>query len=275
MDWTLHSEGREARIRNKQLTLPVTLALALLAVPFGLALRLIAPEVGNGGVAYYLGVLVEEGLLWGLPALALRPWRSRNMAVRECPSWWCAAALALGMTAQCALAALSGLLGMNGGTAVTPPQSAGEWIFAAIVLVIVPAICEEAFFRGTLLGCLATKAGIAAAFGLTTLIFALMHGSLNGLAPHLIVSAVCTLLMLATGRLRMPIMFHCGYNAMALILPLWGNMPWLAALSIVLAAAIAIIARAADWKRQGTGLASAERLMIAAILVIEVLRYIL
>lgn len=274
MDLTLHSEGKEERIRNKQLTLPVTLALALLTVPLGVALRLIAPEVGNGGVAYYLGVMLEEGLLWGLPALALRPWRSRNVTVREGQAWWCAAAVMLGMTAQCALAALSGMMGIDGGAAIVMPQGTAEWLLAALALVIVPAICEEAFFRGTLFSCLATKTGSAAAFGLTTLMFALMHGSLGGVIAHLVVSAACTLLMLSTGRLRLPILFHCGYNAMALILPLWGNMPWLAAAAIVLAAAAAIIARGIEWKHQGTGLTRTEKVLIAVIFAVEFIRYI-
>lgn len=272
---TLHSEGKEARVRNKQLTLPMTLALALLTVPFGAALRLIVPEAGNGGAAYYLAVLVEEGLLWGLPALALRPWRSRNVAIRECPAWCCAAALMLGAGAQCALAALSGLLGLNGGTAITMPQDAREWLLAGMAMVIVPALCEEAFFRGALLGCLATKVGAAAAFGTTALIFALMHGSVGGLMPHLAVSAICTLLMLATGRLRLPILFHCGYNATALILPLLGNVPWLAALMIVVMAALVFIVRGVDWRCPGIGLTVAEKIIIAVIFLAEILHYMI
>lgn len=259
----------------KQYTLPVLLALTLLMRPLGLMIGAMIPGVMTNGLLHDAGLVVEEALLWGLPALALRPWRSRNMAVHGRRPDVCAAAFLMGVLAQVGMAALMLLLGAGGDGTTDLPGDALRWIADLCAAAVIPAMCEEAFFRGSALTCLVTRTGPKRAFVLSVLIFALMHGRLASLPAHLLVSACCSLLMLATGRLMTPILFHLGYNAAGLVLPVFGAAPWLAALLIPVLAGAGVAAANVDWRRKGTGLTGAERACIGLILVCAALGYVM
>lgn len=258
---------------NDALILPVTLALALLSMPFGMALRLLIPQTGSDAMHYALAVLVEEGILWGIPALLLmRSGERKRHDGHGLPM--ASAALALGVCTQAATASLTTLPGLSGTGSVLMPGTPAEAAVSLLALAIAPALCEEAFFRGVLLRGLCRKTSLPAACCLSVLIFALMHGSVTGLPGHLAVSVLACLLTLSTGRLMPAICFHLGYNAAAIALANCPQMDVLLLCWLPVIAAFAVLAqRLPRNKGTQTRLLSAERWMIAAILTVQVIRY--
>ena len=111
-------------------------------------------------------------------------------------------------------------------------DASAAWL-AMLATVPVAALCEEALFRGCVTTHLTDALRPGAACALSVLLFALPHGSVTGLPGHLLISLLCTLLMMSTGRVLGPILAHLGYNAMAL----WGTgltgSPWLLAAGLL------------------------------------------
>lgn len=207
------------RMNPTRRALAVTLGAMLLRLPLGYAAGLI-PGVQEDPAIYYASVILQEMLLWGLPALLMRPWHSQRLPRGKCAGL-CMAAMALGAAAQMALMSVSewwcGLTGARSGN-VLLPQNEIQWILAVAALVVVPAVTEEIFFRGGLLTGLYHRLGAVPALGLSTVIFALMHGSLAGFPAHMAISLLCGLGMMSRGRLRVSMMMHMSYNGAALLL---------------------------------------------------------
>ncbi|MBQ8653384.1 MAG: CPBP family intramembrane metalloprotease [Clostridia bacterium] len=199
----------------------------------------------------YAILTLHSAALWGLPALLMRPWRSDALPHSEKTGGACAAALLLGITAQLAMSPVtlwwSELLGME----LHPmpmPENEVQWMLAVLALCLTPAVCEEAFFRGSVLTGMTMSGQKWSALAMTTLLFALMHGSLAGLPGHLTVSLLSTLLMLRWGKLRVCVLMHLGYNAASLLtgaLPL--DLRVSAPLGIVLAASAMWTAGGVSW----------------------------
>lgn len=102
------------------------------------------------------------------------------------------------------------------GNEMTPTTpSALAWMLIAAAMV--PALLEEALFRGLVLPSLEGGGTIRAALISGTL-FALMHARLEALPAHLILGFALGLLALRTGSLFAPMLFHGVYNAVILIL---------------------------------------------------------
>lgn len=227
------------------------LTLLVMALRFPLQALISMLPGGDDPAIYYAGLILQEAILWGLPALLMRPWRSDALPRHErCPGA-CVAALMLGVVAQCALSPVtqwwSGLIGAEL-TGMSLPENGVQWLLASLALCLTPALCEEAFFRGSVLTGFTLSAKKWAALLLTTLMFALMHGSLAGLPAHLAVSLMATLMMLRYGKLRVPILFHLGYNAASLgaaYLPL--DLRTSAPLGLLLAASALWIAGGICW----------------------------
>lgn len=273
----MENENKQtARLRSaKQYTLPAVLALTLLMRPLGLMIGTLLPGVMTDGLLHDAGLVLEQALLWGMPALALRPWRSRNIAVHQRRLDVCAAAFFMGVLAQLGMTALMLLLDVRSGGTTEAPQTAARWAADLTAAALIPALCEEAIFRGSLLSSLATRAGVKRAFVLTALIFALMHGQAAGLPAHLLVSVCCTLLMLATGRLMTPILFHLGYNAAGLLVPAFGAAAWEAVLLIPVLAGACLAALRVDWRAEGTGLSGSDKVCAGLILACAAIRYVM
>ena len=100
-------------------------------------------------------------------------------------------------------------------------------LWSMLALVVIPAVTEEAFFRGALLTGLLDGSRRITAVLLTMLAFAMMHGNAANLPSLLGVSLVLTLLMLHTRCIAVSIAAHLVYNVLAFVparLPLWGSV---------------------------------------------------
>jgi len=209
------------RVDKTRKALLVTLGVMLLRLPVGWGIQLLLPNPEGDPAIFYAALILQEVLLWGLPALMILPWRSRRLLRREKFTGLCVAAAFIGFIAQMALMALTPhwveLTGA-GQAAVLLPQNEIQWVLAVLALVVIPAVTEEIFFRGGLLTGLCDSMSALSAMLLTTVIFALMHGSLAGFPAHMGISLLCSLAMMTRGRLVAPIMLHMCYNGAALLL---------------------------------------------------------
>lgn len=252
-----------------RLALVITMGVMLLRLPVGWGIQQLLPGAEGDPAIFYARLIIQEMLLWGLPALIMLPWRSRRLWVENKWLGLCIAALFLGALAQLALMALSPWWCGLTGTALTPvpwPQNEIQWVLAVLALVVIPALAEEMFFRGGLLTGLCDSMSFPVAAALTTVIFALMHGSLAGFPAHVGVSLLCTLGMMARGRMRVPVIIHMSYNAAALALmhiqP--GLIPALP-LALILAAAALWLCGEVIWRRRYRRIALADAALLGLI----------
>ncbi len=247
----------------------VTLGVMLLRLPVGWGIQLLLPNPEGDPALFYAGLILQEGLLWFLPALLLRPWRTRRLIVQPCTPGLCLAA-AIGFAAQGALMALTPRwVALTGASqaAVMMPQNDIQWVLAVLALVVIPAVAEECFFRGGVLTALADSMSTLSATVLCTVIFALMHGSLAGFPAHMGISLLCSLIMAARGRLRLPILLHMGYNGAALLLcQVTIRDETALALSLLLAAALLWMLAQVLWRRRARPATLADSLLLAAVL---------
>src|SRR5579863_10033118 len=88
------------------------------------------------------------------------------------------------------------------------------------LLAVLPPLCEETFFRGTLLRGLAARFGFGAALGLTSLLFALVHQHLVQTALMILLGCYFGALVYLTGSLWAGILAHALNNA-AVVLATW------------------------------------------------------
>lgn len=212
-----------SKTRRALLTL---LGLALLMRPADKLLSAMLPDAAVNPVPQCVGGMIAALLLLGLPAWLLRPWTSVRLP--QTKSLWpgLAMGVAAALLARAAMASVDaawqGWLGLTP-DALPVPDSVPLGMLYLAALVIVPALTEEAFFRGALLTGLLDGSRRVTALLLTTLAFALMHGSLANLPSLLVLSALLTLLMFHTGRIAVPLTVHLVYNLTALF---WGRTPW-------------------------------------------------
>ena len=166
--------------------------------------------------------MAQEALLIGLPALLMRRGRSaRTGTMRLSISLLlCAAGLAM--------RALATPLTQLWGNSLSAPErqiaaadSAGEWCLQLLALAVLPAVLEEALFRGVVLQTLLDSGSRFGAWLLTTLFFSLLHGNLAALPAHLLFGGALTLAEMRTGNLLVPMVMHAVYNASALF---WRGM---------------------------------------------------
>ncbi len=254
-----------SKIRWAMLT---ALLALMLRNPLGWLAALL--PVHDDPALHYALLALRELVVWGLPALMLRPWKSA--VYPKVKRWFlpCAGAFALGLAAQGALMTVTSRwaqwLGLELSRMLLPANGA-QWLLAVLALVIVPAAAEEAFFRGGLLTALSERAAPWAAAMLSTALFALMHGSLAGLPAHLAASLLCTLCMMRWGRLRFSVSFHLGYNAAALLLAGWEGNPALSlALGVLLTAGALAMAGGISWYSHGRRMAGRDRALCALLL---------
>lgn len=227
----------------------ITLLVMALRLPLSAVMNLLPG--GEDPAMYYARLILQACILWGLPALLMRPWRSAALPEHEKCMGACVGALLLGAVIQLTMNPVTRwwaqLIGAEL-TDMTMPENGVQWLLAVLALCLTPALCEEAFFRGSVLTGFTMSAQKWSALLLTALLFALMHGSLAGLPAHLAVSLMATLMMLRYGKLRVPILLHLGYNAASLMplrLPL--NLMTSAPLGLLMLACGLWIAGGIDW----------------------------
>ena len=247
------------RIRDKSLLALGLLALAaLLRQPLGQLLLHMLPSAAEVPSVYYGALILQELLLYGIPAAVLlrrvRP--GQGVAFPAHASWITLPLCALlGVGAQYLLQGISWLwiqllsylpLGVVQGV-VMMPRNLFEGLLAFCALAVVPALVEETLFRGAVYPCLLRAFSQRTAFWLTVGTFTLMHGSLTGLPAHLGVGWLATALLVRRGRLGASILFHLTYNGMGLlcsllpVLRIWERISWGVLLSASLAVSAALV----------------------------------
>src|SRR5574337_1093837 len=82
-------------------------------------------------------------------------------------------------------------------------------------LAIVPALCEELFFRGYTLSGLRSTLGKAAAVGITALAFGMTHYSAQRLVPTTVLGLLLGLLVVQYGSIWPAMIAHFLHNAIS------------------------------------------------------------
>ena len=197
----------------------ILLGLALVKRPADVMLAALLPDPSVEALPQLIGGMVMTLLLMGLPAWLLRPWTSLRLT-RTRNVWTdlvvgALAAVLVRMAMAPVDAAWQSMLGVSSG-GLTMPDNLTVTLLKIAALAIVPALAEEAFFRGALLTGLLDGSRRVTAVLLTTLTFALMHGNAAVLPSLLAASTLLTLLMLQSGRIAVPVTAHFFYNISAL-----------------------------------------------------------
>lgn len=203
------------------------LALAVLRWPLDMLLAAMLPDASVNPVPQCIAGMLLSIVLLGVPAWMLRPWTSDRLTQQKSALPGLAAGIAMAVLIRAALSPVdvAWQRWLNLASDALPvPESIPAAMLYILALAAVPAAMEETFFRGALLTGLLDGSRRMTAFLLTSLIFALMHGSLANLPSLLMLSAALTLLMLASGNIAVPITAHLVYNLTALnwpAIPLW------------------------------------------------------
>lgn len=252
--------------------LTATLIIALLMPLVSCFVPMMLPDVSQAPVLVYCASMAQELLLFGLPALLLGCRGKRGVSVGAKLGW-----MAAGILCAClAVPALQAASGWWREVSDVPnrylPQTrgAGERLLQLIALAVVPAIAEEAFFRGALLGALRKSCHPVTAVLLSAGAFALMHGSLGGLLSHLAIGLILSLLMWHSGSLLVPVTAHLAYNLLIVLgmqYPVW--LPLAGGAVLVLGAGFLMaVLRGSDAR-----LSRKEMWLAAAALIVMAARY--
>ena len=97
-------------------------------------------------------------------------------------------------------------------------ESSGELMLAIVAVAALPAACEELLFRGLVMPAWESR-GTYFAIGVSSALFALLHGNVTGLPAYLLVGAVSGYLVFAVDSLYAGIVYHTVYNAACLVIP--------------------------------------------------------
>ncbi len=208
----------------------VLLALAAMKMPLDALLAALLPDAAVNPLPVSIAGAVVTLLLMGVPAWQLRPWTSARL-VREA-SPWVGAAVGAGMGVLCRMALTPVDAAWQGWLNIAPevlpaPQGIPTAMVCVLTLAVIPAVVEEAFFRGALLTSLLDGSRRSTAVVLTALAFALMHGNAANLPSLLAASLLLTLLMLRTGHIIAPVTMHLVYNLTAFVrvdVPFWESL---------------------------------------------------
>lgn len=213
---------------------PVSAALlSLLAVVLARpALALLYGAVFPGGIGegtYYLLSALQEIVLFSLPAylmLDVRYPASRAsvrrgpLRVSEAVSFSLAAVLGVFLFSYLSnlwILALDGLgVPLNLDTAVPAPSGPAELVASLLAIAVLPALCEELFFRGLLFSSFEPQ-GTGRAVAVSALLFALMHGQLTALPLHLLLGFLFGYLMVKTRSIFAPMLYHAFHNGASLV----------------------------------------------------------
>ena len=105
---------------------------------------------------------------------------------------------------------------LNEGESVVP-QNLTELLAALFVVAVIPAVFEEFLFRGIVYGVMKEFSSRAALI-FTTVLFALMHGSVTGFLGYLFLGWAAIFVLRRTGSLYACMVFHLANNVVAVLL---------------------------------------------------------
>lgn len=133
----------------------------------------------------------------------------------------------------CAIGALQPEVPDTIDTGVEIIHSVGQeyWLIALACTALAPAICEELLCRGVVLSGLRRSLGPVAAVLISSLLFALMHGSPWRFLPQAAVGVVLAVLTLRSASILPAMLLHASYNAGLWVLDQQGawlltHVPW-------------------------------------------------
>jgi membrane protease YdiL (CAAX protease family) len=122
---------------------------------------------------------------------------------------------------------------------------------ALALLVLIPPVCEETFFRGLLFRGITARFGVGVALGVTSLLFALLHQTVVQTVLMIFIGCYFGLLVHLTGSLWASLLAH-GVNNLAVLSLMWiykGRLPeftapwWMYGMSaLVFGLALALLA---------------------------------
>ena len=121
-----------------------------------------------------------------------------------------------------AMAAVWGALldgiGLHSPAGVAVPGDERALALSILTMAALPAVCEELLFRGFVLAAWETR-GTYFAIGVSSALFALLHGNLYGLPVYLLVGGIAGFVTFATGSVYAGMVYHTVYNAACLVIP--------------------------------------------------------
>lgn len=126
---------------------------------------------------------------------------------------------------------------------ILPPDGPRPFVVDAVVLALLPALCEEALFRGALLSAL-RPAGPAVAVGATALLFGFYHGSLWKVVPTGLLGILLGTVALRARSLWPAVAAHLANNVLVLLLVRsgWESPPPLGSLKGLMLVTVALLA---------------------------------
>ena len=94
-----------------------------------------------------------------------------------------------------------------------------DWAVSIFVIAIVPAFCEELFFRGVLQRTIVKASkNVAFAIVVSAAFFSIMHMDLLAFVPRIILGVVLGLIFHLSGNLWLSIIAHCINNLAVVIM---------------------------------------------------------
>lgn len=103
------------------------------------------------------------------------------------------------------------------------PKTFADLMVSILCMALIPALCEELFFRELLQTALIRRFGIRAGILISALIFSVVHLNLVGVAAIFIIGLVLSSLRLRYHSLALPFLFHSVYNTSVLIINFSGQ----------------------------------------------------
>ena len=88
---------------------------------------------------------------------------------------------------------------------------------AVFAVAVLPGICEELLFRGVVLGAY-ERGGTRKAILVSSILFASLHGSVQGFPVQLVIGIILGFAACSTGSIYVGMMIHTAYNAILLIM---------------------------------------------------------
>ncbi len=103
-------------------------------------------------------------------------------------------------------------------------DSLGGVMINLLVMAVVPALCEELFFRGGLMKIFTEKGNKHAAVWIAAVIFSLIHFQMYGFLPRMLMGALLGYLLVWSGSIWLPILVHFLNNSSVVLLSYFGKI---------------------------------------------------
>jgi len=177
------------------------------------------------GLNFEVGMLITQWILIFLPALFfLKHYkldvvsfaRLQSLPAKFLPTILLLAASfwLLNMVLSVGLVEMLGRWGYRPIELLPPPEDFGHYLIYLFLIAISAGICEEFFFRGTIMPAMEER-GRVAALVYSSLLFAIFHISFLRLGPTFILGLVMGIIVIKTGSLWGGIIYHGVNNFIA------------------------------------------------------------